>query len=48
MDILQIQLNDNVKARLLNVDPNNSYRKTDSSHPIRSQIKIYEYLKKLQ
>lgn len=48
MDILQIQMNDNVKARLVNVKHNNSYRKTDSTTPIRSQVKIYEYLKKLQ
>ncbi len=48
MDILQIQLNDNVKARLVNVEPNNGYRKTNSETSIRSQIKIYEYLKKRQ
>ncbi|MCF6169387.1 MAG: polyphosphate kinase 1 [Bacteroidales bacterium] len=48
MDILQIQLSDNVKARLVNVEPNNSYRKTGSSHRVRSQREIYEYLKKLQ
>jgi polyphosphate kinase len=47
MDILQIQMDDNVKARLVNVKDNNSYRKTDTETPIRSQIKIYEYLKKL-
>ncbi len=47
MDILQIQMNDNVKARLVNVKHNNSYRETDSTNPIQSQVRIYEYLKKL-
>jgi len=47
MDILQIQMDDNVKARLVNVKHNNSYKKMDSTNPVRSQIKIYEYLKKL-
>jgi polyphosphate kinase len=46
-DILQIQMNDNVKARYINGKLNNSYRKPDMETPIRSQIKIYEYLKKL-
>ncbi len=46
MDMLQIQLSDNVKARLVNVEPNNSYRKTDLKTPVRSQEKIYAYLKK--
>ena len=46
-DILQIQMSDNVKARLVNGKQNNSYRKTNSKSVIRSQIKIYEYLKKL-
>jgi len=40
-------MSDNVKARLVNGKQNNSYRKTNSKSVIRSQIKIYEYLKKL-
>jgi polyphosphate kinase len=48
MDILQIQMDDNVKARLVNVKDNNSYRKTDTETPIRSQLEIYKYLKKLE
>jgi polyphosphate kinase len=46
-DILQLQLNDNVKARLLNADPINQYRKTDSNKQIRSQFAVYDYLKSI-
>ncbi len=45
MDMFNIQWADNVKARLVNVEPINQYRKTDSSKPVRSQIEIYKYLK---
>ncbi len=44
-DILQIQLNDNVKARLVNSNPPNRYKKTDSKQKIRSQMATYDYLK---
>ncbi|RLD90614.1 MAG: polyphosphate kinase 1 [Bacteroidetes bacterium] len=44
-DILQIQLKDNVKARLVNSNPPNQYKQTSSKIPIRSQQVIYEYLK---
>lgn len=46
MDMYNIQWSDNVKARLINVSPNNEYRKTKSKKLIRSQEEIYEYLKK--
>ncbi|NOX85275.1 MAG: polyphosphate kinase 1 [Chlorobi bacterium] len=44
-DIIDIQLIDNVKARSLKLDPINSYRKTNSDVPVRSQFMIYDYLK---
>lgn len=45
MDIFSIQWADNVKARLINVEPNNGYRKTKSKKPVRAQEDIYAYLK---
>lgn len=45
-DIIQIQLNDNVKARWVNSEPINDYKRTDTTPPVRSQIEIYKYLKK--
>lgn len=47
-DILQIQLSDNVKARYVNAIQNNAYRKTDDDESVRSQLKIYDYLKNKQ
>ena len=44
-DILQIQLKDNVKARLVNSNPPNQYKQTDSKVAIRSQKVTYEYLR---
>lgn len=45
-DILEIQLKDNVKARIVNDEQNNDYKKTKSKEKIRSQIEIYNYYKK--
>ena len=45
MDILQIQLSDNVKARLLNVHPINKYQFSNKEKPVRSQTETYSYLK---
>lgn len=47
MDLVQIHLADNVKARYIKSDLLNKYRKTDSDKPIRSQEEIYRYLKQL-
>jgi polyphosphate kinase len=44
--ILEIQLEDNTKARLLNKGMENEYRKTENSLRIRSQIEIYNYFSK--
>jgi len=48
MDMLQIQLNDNVKARLVNETPINKYRTNDEDVMVRSQLDTYLYLKKLK
>jgi polyphosphate kinase len=44
--ILEIQLEDNTKARLLNKGMENAYRKTENSLRIRSQVEIYNYFSK--
>lgn len=44
LDMLKIQLNGNVKARLLNNSLNNEYVANDKP-PFRSQIELYKYLK---
>ena len=48
MDMLQIQLADNVKARYVNTPPNNQYKEatTPNEPPVRSQLAIYNYLMK--
>jgi polyphosphate kinase len=43
-DILDIQLSDNVKARWLDNDLSNRYKRDQSKKKIRSQIEIYNYL----
>ena len=48
LDILEIQWSDNVKSRVLNAPQNNTYRTFTSSVKVRSQEKIYQYLKKQQ
>lgn len=42
-NILTIQLNDNVKARILDNDLSNEYVRTDEKK-VRSQIDTYNYL----
>lgn len=44
--MLQIQLNDNVKARIISASSiNNTYKRDDNPIKIRSQIEFYNYLK---
>jgi polyphosphate kinase len=43
-DILNIQLQDNVKARILNNDLTNDYAHNDQSRSVRSQEETYNYL----
>jgi len=45
-EILNIQLGDNVKARILDNHLSNEYVSTDGSKKIRSQIETYNYLLK--
>ncbi len=44
-EIINIQLEDNTKAREINSLNNNKYRKTQNAIPCRAQIDIYNYLK---
>lgn len=44
-DIIDIQLQDNVKAREINKQSNNKYFKNRSINKVRAQIDIYNYLK---
>ncbi len=44
-DMIEIQWNDNVKARWLNKDRLNEYRRNNSQDKIRAQEKIYNYFK---
>lgn len=43
--IIELQLNDNTKARILNDRQDNTYRTNDSIVKVRSQNDIYNYLK---
>ncbi|MFC1732328.1 polyphosphate kinase 1 [candidate division KSB1 bacterium] len=45
MKMLEIQIADNVKARLISAENPNQYKKTSSKKDIRSQIEFYDYLK---
>ncbi|HEY9002644.1 MAG TPA: polyphosphate kinase 1 [Mucilaginibacter sp.] len=44
-EIINIQLEDNTKAREINSQNNNKYHKTRNDIPCRAQIDIYNYLK---
>ena len=44
-EIINIQLEDNTKAREINSQNNNKYHKTRNDIPCRAQIDIYSYLK---
>lgn len=43
-DILEIQLADTVKARILDAELKNEYVTHSKKNPVRSQLKIYQYL----
>jgi len=45
-DILEIQWSDNVKARMINIQQKNEYRK-NNDNPFRSQDQIFKYFKDL-
>lgn len=44
IDLFNIQMSDNVKARILDNELSNQYVETDFSNPVRSQEEIYGYL----
>jgi polyphosphate kinase len=44
IDMFNIQMQDNVKARILDNELSNRYVETDLDHPVRSQEEIYNYL----
>jgi len=45
--IIDIQLKDNVKARIIDLRQTNPYKKAEGEKHIRSQIELYNYYKKL-
>jgi polyphosphate kinase len=47
LKMLDLQLNDNTKARVLNKTQSNPYRKYKSKKKVRAQFDTYRYLKKL-
>lgn len=47
-DIIEFQMQDNVKARNINKQNNNKYHKNSLGHQVRAQVKTYNYLKNKQ
>jgi polyphosphate kinase len=45
-DILKIQLSDNIKARILDNDLDNNYVNPRNTKKVRSQVEIYNYLRR--
>ena len=45
--MIDFQLSDNVKARVIDKEQKNEYLKDESEQKIRSQYEIYKYLQKL-
>ncbi len=43
--IIELQLNDHVKARIINRQNSNKYVKHSNSEPVRAQVDTYQYLK---
>ncbi len=46
-EIIGIQWNDNTKARIINAQQNNRYRKIQSMTKVRAQFEIFDYLRSL-
>ncbi|MBL7808970.1 MAG: polyphosphate kinase 1 [Saprospiraceae bacterium] len=44
--LIDIQLNDNVKARIIDAQNRNDYRRTGSDIPVRTQLETYFFLKR--
>jgi polyphosphate kinase len=47
LDVVNIQLKDNTKARIIRMDNNNEFVKNNNDIAIRSQFEIYHYLRRL-
>ena len=47
MHIVELQMNDNVKARVINANQDNCYRSNDTGTECRSQYATYDYVKNL-
>lgn len=47
-DVIDIEMADNVKARIIDADQKNDYVKIGKKEEIRSQYEIYEYFKRLK
>ncbi|MFQ2608566.1 polyphosphate kinase 1 [Aeromonas caviae] len=48
LDILELQLSDTCKARVIDADQKNEYVKRGNRRKVRSQVAIYDYLKRLE
>jgi len=48
IDIINIQLSDNTKARILDTEQSNKYQLTEQAPKVRAQVSIYHYLKEQQ
>ncbi len=46
MDMIQLQLNDNVKARIIDKNDKNEYHRTATDIPVRAQLETYFYYKR--
>ncbi|MCK4750795.1 MAG: RNA degradosome polyphosphate kinase, partial [Bacteroidales bacterium] len=45
-DILEIQMRDNIKARIINETQDNRYRETNVTRKVQSQMELYKYYQK--
>lgn len=45
-DILEIQMRDNVKARIINENQDNHYRESSGARKVQSQMELYQYYQK--
>ncbi len=45
-DIIDLQLNDNVKVRIIDAKDRNEYRRTNTDIPVRAQLETYFYFKR--
>ncbi|OJW62471.1 MAG: RNA degradosome polyphosphate kinase [Aeromonas sp. 62-46] len=48
LDILELQLSDTCKARVIDADQKNEYVKRGNRRKVRSQVAIYDYLKSIE